>query len=42
MTYIVPGSSSQKVISAEAANAVYGHGGAPNAAKLASPPEIYH
>ena len=30
MTYIVPGTSSQKVISAEAANAVYGHGGVPN------------
>lgn len=34
MTYIVPGTSTQTVISAEAANAVYGHGGVPDATKL--------
>jgi hypothetical protein len=34
MTYIVPGVSSQRVISAEAAQAVYGRGGVPDAQKL--------
>jgi hypothetical protein len=34
MTYIVPGISSQRAISAEAAQAVYGRGGVPDAQKL--------
>jgi hypothetical protein len=34
MTYIVPGTSSQRVISAEAAQAVYGRGGVPDGQKL--------
>lgn len=34
MTYLVPGTSTQAGISAEAANAVYGHGGVPDSTKL--------
>ncbi|MDB5213554.1 MAG: hypothetical protein JWO86_1481 [Myxococcaceae bacterium] len=34
MTYLVPGASTQTAISAEAANAVYGHGGVPDTTKL--------
>ena len=44
MTYLVPGTSTQTGISAEAANAVYGHGGVPDPAKLpwVEPAQFYN
>jgi hypothetical protein len=44
MTYLVPGTSTQIAISAEAANAVYGHGGVPDPTKLpwVDPAQFYN
>jgi hypothetical protein len=44
MTYLVPGTSTQTAISAEAANAVYGHGGVPDGTKLpwVDPAQFYN
>jgi hypothetical protein len=44
MTYLVPGTSTQTVLSAEAANAVYGHGGVPDSTKLpwVDPAQFYN